>query len=183
MLRAELLALVSTTSAKVAAAVAVCGLLASQLAFVTLLPAIVRGDIGAAEGASEGLSGFDMASPATQLDALSPLGASLSGSQVFWDGAQFMAFSAGQRHTSPDGVSWTSAAITPAITVGAIARANDGTLAAVRGGWQYWYDDQAFYRSTDDGLTWETLPTGSFTGGHPIGHMVFGEGDASATCP
>ena len=73
MLRAELLALVSTTSAKVAAAVAVCGLLASQLAFVTLLPAIVRGDIGAAEGASEGLSGFDLTSPATRLDALSPL--------------------------------------------------------------------------------------------------------------
>ena len=82
MLRAELLALVSTTSAKVAAAVAVCGLLASQLAFVTLLPAIVRGDIGAAEGASEGLSGFDLTSPATQLDALSPLGASLSGGSV-----------------------------------------------------------------------------------------------------
>ena len=82
MFRAELLNLVSTTSAKLTAALAVAGLLATQIIFVSLLPAILRGDIEGAEGAADELPGFDLAAPATQLDALNPLGASMSGGSV-----------------------------------------------------------------------------------------------------
>ena len=81
MLRAELLNIFSTTAAKVTAVLALAGLIATQLAFVSLLPAIMRGDIGGEEGAAEGLV-FDLSASATQLDALSPLGASMSGGSV-----------------------------------------------------------------------------------------------------
>jgi len=82
MLRAELLSLASTTSARITAVLAVAGLLATQITFVSLLPAIVRGDVGAAEGAADDMPAFDLASGATQLDALSPLGASMSAGSV-----------------------------------------------------------------------------------------------------
>ena len=46
MFRAELLGLTTTTATKVSALVAVIGLILTQLMFVTVLPALARGDIG-----------------------------------------------------------------------------------------------------------------------------------------
>jgi ABC-2 type transport system permease protein len=82
MVRAELLNLASTTSAKVTALLALAGLVVTQLAFVALLPAIARGDIGGVEGAADEMGGFDLSAAASQLDALSPLGASMGGGSV-----------------------------------------------------------------------------------------------------
>lgn len=83
MVRAELLALVTTTATKVAVATALLGLLLTQLVFVTLLPALARGDVGPGpEVLGDDLAGVDLASPALQLDALSPLGASMGGGSL-----------------------------------------------------------------------------------------------------
>lgn len=105
------------------------------------------------------------------------------GSHVIWDGEAFMVWGAGNRFRSTDGVTWTSATVSPAgIDIGVVARnPATGTIAAVRGGWQVWYEDQAFYRSAD-GLTFEVLAPSSFTGGHPIRSMTFGYGEPSPDC-
>ncbi|MFJ4044248.1 hypothetical protein ACIPV2_00730 [Microbacterium sp. NPDC089987] len=83
MFRAELLGLITTTATKVSALVAVVGLIITQLAFVTVLPALARGDIG--PGAAElgpDLPMLDLTSAAAQLDALNPLGASMGGGSI-----------------------------------------------------------------------------------------------------
>jgi len=83
MLRAELLGLVTTTATKVAAAVAVLGLVLTQLVLVTLLPALARGDVGpGAEALGDDLPQVDLGSAAAQVDALSPLGATLGGGSI-----------------------------------------------------------------------------------------------------
>ncbi len=77
MYRAELLGLRTVLATKVAAVVAVLGLLATQLTFVTLLPALARGDIGpGAEALGDDLPSFALTSAGEQLAALSPLGTS-----------------------------------------------------------------------------------------------------------
>ncbi|MEV7798963.1 hypothetical protein AB0O14_07720 [Microbacterium foliorum] len=83
MFRAELLGLTTTTATKVSALVAVVGLILTQLMFVTVLPALARGDIGpgaAALGAD--LPVLDLTSAAAQLDAINPLGASMGGGSI-----------------------------------------------------------------------------------------------------
>jgi hypothetical protein len=94
------------------------------------------------------------------------------------------------RFSSTDGVSWTAEATTTRYALGgegsgpsirAVARAEDGTYAAVSDGWMAWYEQQRFYRSTD-GLAWDELPEGAFVGSHPIGEMAVGLSDA-AICP
>lgn len=83
MIRAELIALTTTTATKVASATAVVGLLLTQLAAVLLLPALARGDIGPGpEVLGEDLPGADLASALVQQDALSPLGASMGGGSL-----------------------------------------------------------------------------------------------------
>lgn len=78
MLRAEILGLVTTTATKVAAVTALVGLVLTQLAFVSFLPALARGDIGpGADALDPDLLGFDLTEAAEQLGALSPLGASM----------------------------------------------------------------------------------------------------------
>ncbi|MDX2015511.1 MAG: hypothetical protein SFW67_35290 [Myxococcaceae bacterium] len=117
-------------------------------------------------------------------------------SRLVWTGAEFVTFGSvsGQRRrfTSPDGMTWSSAATTlrrngmpvsgngPAI--GAVARSAQGTWVAANAGWQVWYASQRFYRSTD-GLAWDELPSGAFVGSHPITHITFGEGPRPAACP
>lgn len=103
-------------------------------------------------------------------------------SQLVWSGSAFMAWSSDALYTSPDGERWTSTPLASDVDIGAVAISPEGTLVAVRGGWQIWYDEQAFYRS-QDGVSWQSLPAGSFTGGHPIRAMTFGWGDVSAECP
>jgi len=83
MFRAELLGLTTTTATKVSALVAVVGLIATQLIFVIVLPALARGDIG--PGAAALGSDFrvlDLTTAAAQLDAINPLGASMGGGSV-----------------------------------------------------------------------------------------------------
>ncbi|NRD25324.1 hypothetical protein [Frigoribacterium sp. VKM Ac-2836] len=83
MFRAEILGLVTTTATKVAAAVAVLGLVMTQVVFVVLLPALASGRVGpGAEALGDDLPDIDLASPTTQLDALSPLGTTLGGGSV-----------------------------------------------------------------------------------------------------
>jgi len=83
MFRAEVLGLVTTTATKVAALVAVLGLVIAQLVFVILLPALATGQVGpGADALGDDLPQIDLASPAAQLDALSPLGSSLGGGSI-----------------------------------------------------------------------------------------------------
>ena len=83
MFRAELLGLTTTTATKVSALVAVIGLILTQLMFVTVLPALARGDIGpGAEALGADLPVLDLTSPAAQLDAINPLGASMGGGSI-----------------------------------------------------------------------------------------------------
>ncbi|MFG6401751.1 MULTISPECIES: hypothetical protein [unclassified Microbacterium] len=83
MFRAELIALTTTTATKVAAAVAVIGLILTQLTFVTVLPALARGDIGpGAEALGSDFPILDLTSAASQLDTLNPLGASMGSSSI-----------------------------------------------------------------------------------------------------
>jgi len=95
----------------------------------------------------------------------------------------FLVWSSGTRWSSTDGLRWTPTPMEPPITIGAVARDDDGHFVAVRGGWQVWYADQEFYRSAD-GVTWEVLASDAFVGSHPINHIAFGRVDADASaCP
>lgn len=102
-------------------------------------------------------------------------------SRALWTGTEFIAWGSGFALTSPDGLRWTNTPLEPAINVGAVARDDQGTFVAVRGGWQSWYETQEFYRSRD-GRTWEVLPSGSFVGSHPINHVAFGYVDDPTAC-
>lgn len=80
----------------------------------------------------------------------------------------------GNRHVSTDMETWTSDAVEPARAFfGAMARSAAGTLVAVNGGWQQWYERQRFYRS-DDGIHWTELDEDSALRGHRIKHMTYG---------
>lgn len=104
-------------------------------------------------------------------------------SKVLFDGAQFMVWGRGKLYRSPDGVTWSAADTTPTnLLVGPAAIADDGTIVAVKGGWQQWYEKQEFYRSTD-GVTWQVLDKSKYTGSHPGRDMVYGKVAASAACP
>lgn len=83
MFRAELLSLVTTTAAKVASIVAVVGLMLTQLVFVTVMPAIERGDIGPGlDALGADFPRVDLTSADAQLDTLNPLGASMGGGSI-----------------------------------------------------------------------------------------------------
>lgn len=102
---------------------------------------------------------------------------------VLYDGSEFLAWGNGTRFSSPDGLTWTTTALTSNVHIGAVAfNPVTQTLVAVRGGWTNWYDKQRFYRSTDGGITWDEA-TGAYVGSHPIGELTFGWADPSAACP
>lgn len=91
-------------------------------------------------------------------------------------------YGGGQRHRSEDGTTWESTALEPpGVPIGNFAVSSEGTFAAVNDGWTRWYEQQRFYRSTA-GVTWEELPTGAFTGGHPIYFMSFGHVTPTPGC-
>ncbi len=103
-------------------------------------------------------------------------------SNVLWDGAAFTVYTGSTAHRSVDGLSWESATIDPpSISIGSAAVSELGTYVAVNDGWQQWYGAQRFYRS-EDGLTWEELPAGSFTGSHPIYFVASGTAAPSPGC-
>jgi hypothetical protein len=109
------------------------------------------------------------------------LGESLS-SNILWDGEAFVVYEGATAHRSADGMEWESATVDPpTISIGAAAVSELGTFVAVNDGWQRWYEQQRFYRS-DDGLTWEELAEGTFTGGHPIYFVGSGTAAPSPGC-
>ncbi len=110
---------------------------------------------------------------------------------TLWTGSEFVYWGLDEdyrdaRYTSPDGVDWEQTPVSAdtggVMRLGPVARSPDGTYVAVRGAWQQWYDEQRFYRSTD-GIEWHTLPSGMYTGSHPLRQIVFGYGAPSAACP
>lgn len=102
-------------------------------------------------------------------------------SRALWTGSEFIAWGSGVALTSNDGLRWTTTPLEPAINIGAVARDDDGTFVAARGGWQSSYEFQEFYRS-NDGRNWEVLAPGTFVGSHPIGHIAFGYVEDSTVC-
>lgn len=102
-------------------------------------------------------------------------------SQLLWTGKEFMGWGGGMLRRSADGVTWKAQAISPNVNIGPAAVSDDGVLVGVRGGWNTWYDAQKLYRS-EDGVTWQELAPGSFTGSHPITAVTFGWGAPSAKC-
>lgn len=125
------------------------------------------------------------------------MGGTVSSSAVF-TGTEFVAWGrAGSKPVafrSADGASWSTTptsvrtkkadgttSTAPGPEVGAAARGDEGTFVAVKGGWQQWYAKQVFYRS-EDGVTWDALEAGAFTGSHPIRAIVFGWGEPSGSC-
>ncbi|MBL8682237.1 MAG: hypothetical protein JNK05_23925 [Myxococcales bacterium] len=100
-----------------------------------------------------------------------------------WTGSEFFAWEGSRLWRSADGMQWTSTPLVgTGLSIGAVARSPSGTFVAVRGGWQVWYDQQRFYRSTD-GIRWETLAAGTFVGSHPINFIEFGYAPAGTMCP
>lgn len=111
-------------------------------------------------------------------------------SRPIWTGSEFMFWGQGRVFRSADGLAWTPAntqtrrngALSGGPNIGAVAVNARGTFVAVRGGWQTWYEQQRFYRSTD-GVIWDELATGTYEQGHPITAIVSGSAERSATCP
>ncbi len=100
-----------------------------------------------------------------------------------WTGSEFFVYQGNVLHRSATGEVWTSEPLTPASTsIGQVARSPEGTFVAVNDGWQTWYEQQRFFRSTD-GKTWEQLAAGTYVGGHPIYFMAHGTVPAGAGCP
>ena len=104
-----------------------------------------------------------------------------SSSALIATGSEFMMWTNGAILRSTDGMTWTRTPTEPAIEVGAVARSPEGTFVAVRGGWNHWYGDQYFYRSTD-GIRWEQLSVAAAPQGHPIGWITYGQVNASLAC-
>ncbi|MGA9525386.1 MAG: sialidase family protein, partial [Myxococcaceae bacterium] len=124
-------------------------------------------------------------------------------STLVWTGEAFVFFSrtraeAGSqfaRYASADGETWTMAPTTvrrpqpgggvrtengPSLGIVAYG---EGVFAAVNDEWGRYYEDQSFYRSEDDGLTWDELPKSAFVGSHPITKLAFGYAERSSVCP
>jgi hypothetical protein len=106
---------------------------------------------------------------------------------VVFDGEQFVAFTEWPtylRHTSVDGLVWSSTPMVDQVDLGSVA-ANPltGTLVAESGGWMRWYDQQVMYRSDDAGLTWVALDASAFSGGHDLRDLQFGFVAPGGACP
>ncbi|MFO0634654.1 MAG: hypothetical protein U0168_17565 [Nannocystaceae bacterium] len=102
-------------------------------------------------------------------------------SSGIWTGEEFWFWGWGNRYRSSDGITWTTEAIASDEDVGPVARSPEGTLVAVNNVW-LGYDEQRFLRSTD-GMSWDVLPSGAFTPGHPIFFITHGYAEPSELCP
>ncbi len=102
-------------------------------------------------------------------------------SSGIWTGDEFWFWGWGNRYRSSDGISWTTEAIDSETSVGPVARSPSGTLVAVNNLW-LGYGEQQFLRSTD-GMKWDVLADGAFTGGHPIFFITHGFAEPSEVCP
>ena len=108
------------------------------------------------------------------------MGIDISG--FVWTGSEFMGWGNGQVTRSTDGATWSQQPLTSNVNLGIVGVNDQGQFVAVRGGWDNWYDKQRFYRS-DDGIAWEEVADGSYTGSHPITSIAFGWAQPSAVCP
>jgi hypothetical protein len=99
---------------------------------------------------------------------------------VFYDGTRFVTFASGRRYVSNNGLDWTSAPLTVAGMSAASFEGpisfdpSTGTYVRILGVWGNFYDRQKAFRSTDGGLTWQTLSATAFRGGHPIRDITLG---------
>ncbi len=71
------------------------------------------------------------------------------------------------RWSSADGMTWTATAMNTNTTVGAVGKSPLGTLVTTNGLWTD-YKSQVFLRSTDGGLTWNSLPSANYVKSHGI---------------
>lgn len=143
-----------------------------------------RGNVIAGNGTMLIVSGNGNACTSTNQGkdwSLSAIGGNIE-SSVVWTGSKFMAWGNGKAYSSPDGVTWSVQDTTPRILPGPTSIAEDGTIVAVRGGWQQWYEKQEFYHSAD-GVTWTSIDKANFTGSHPGRDMTYGRIAPNATCP
>lgn len=102
---------------------------------------------------------------------------------LVWTGSEFMTWTRGVLHRSPDGETWTATETVPEqADIGVAAIGDLGTVVGISNGWQQHYESQSFYRS-DDGVHWDVLPEEAYTGGHPIKAVAFGYGKPSQHCP
>ncbi len=134
---------------------------------------VVMGDNGLACSSTDGGVNF----------TASPIGGD-SDSHLVWSGSDFVVYGGGNAYRSADGEEWTETALSSSYSFGPVAVSDSGTFVAVEGGWgdSVWYQNQEFYRS-EDGIDWETLPEGSFEGGHPMRTLAFGYIEPSSSCP
>lgn len=102
---------------------------------------------------------------------------------LLWTGSEFVVWAPGMRYTSPDGQRWLETPTAPeGVWIGPAAHSEaTGSFVAVSRVWDG-YQAQTFLRS-DDGIAWEVLPPGAFSGGHPIFEIAFGYGEPSEACP
>ena len=111
-------------------------------------------------------------------------------SPTVWTGSEFRFWSPGKAFRSADGATWTventqtrvGGVLQGGPNIGAVTITPEGAFAGVRGGWNVWYDDQRFYRSTD-GLIWDELPVSAYHRGHPVTGLVTGLAERSTACP
>jgi hypothetical protein len=112
-------------------------------------------------------------------DNISPVGAFVHGQFMLWTAAP--PGKNGIRYSSPDGQTWTATPMTSGVWLGSVGVSPAGTLVSTNGLWNG-YASQRFYRSTDDGVTWNALPSGSYKPGHPIERIAVGMIKANSTC-
>jgi hypothetical protein len=72
--------------------------------------------------------------------------------------------------------------MTSGVWLGSVGVSPVGTLVSTNGLWNG-YASQAFYRSTDDGITWTPLANGKFKPGHPIERFGAGMINPGSVCP
>jgi photosystem II stability/assembly factor-like uncharacterized protein len=111
------------------------------------------------------------------------IGADISSSDVIEAEGELLVWGGGELHRSSDGATWSATDLSPTgIAIGAVERSPDGTFVAVNSGWNRWYEDQRFYRSTD-GVTWEVLASDRYVRSHPIHAIEHGWARPSEACP
>lgn len=99
----------------------------------------------------------------------------------------FLTWIKGERLESSDGLTWSELPLTPdTLLPTKVVRGEGGTLVAYNsGGFAQWYEKESFYRSTDNGLTWEVLDPSRFTRSHVIRDIAVGTipADSAACAP
>ncbi|MGE0789562.1 MAG: hypothetical protein AB7S26_28075 [Sandaracinaceae bacterium] len=115
-----------------------------------------------------------------------PVATSFSTNPV-WNGTAFHAWGMqGSNYThfsSPDGVTW-SEALLMRVNVAIVGATTTGAMVGVNGIWNGGYENQRMFR-TDDGDSWETLPTDgtAFVQSHAISDFASGLVPPNAYCP